>query len=77
VHVVESGGDNERRTLAFRDFLREHADLARDYARLKRQLAARFDSDDRASREAYADAKSAFVEDVVGKALAAGYPREP
>ena len=30
VHVVQSGGHEERRTLAFRDFLREHGDVARD-----------------------------------------------
>src|SRR5436190_136368 len=29
VHVVQSGGHEERRTLAFRDFLREHRDVAR------------------------------------------------
>ena len=29
VHVVESGGAEERRTLAFRDYLREHPEAAR------------------------------------------------
>src|SRR5215212_6222415 len=29
VHVVEAGGDGERRTLAFRDYLRAHSDAAR------------------------------------------------
>src|SRR5262245_27035401 len=29
VHVVEAGGLEERRTLAFRDYLRAHADAAR------------------------------------------------
>lgn len=39
VHVVQSGGREERRTLAFRDFLREHSDAAREYVALKRHLA--------------------------------------
>jgi GrpB-like predicted nucleotidyltransferase (UPF0157 family) len=31
VHVVQSGGLEERRTLGFRDFLREHGGVAREY----------------------------------------------
>jgi GrpB-like predicted nucleotidyltransferase (UPF0157 family) len=34
VHLVTAGGENERKTLAFRDFLREHPDVAREYASL-------------------------------------------
>ncbi len=41
VHVVESGGLEERRTLAFRDYLRDHADVALEYERLKQQLGRR------------------------------------
>ena len=76
VHVVETGGLEERRTLAFRDFLREHGDVARDYAALKRQLAGRYAADNPADREAYALAKSEFVERIVRIALQRGYPRE-
>ncbi len=75
VHVVEAGGEEERRTLAFRDFLREHGDVAGEYARLKRELAERHAADDAAEREAYAAAKSDFVERVVRMALDQGYPR--
>lgn len=75
VHVVESGGHEERRTLAFRDFLREHRDVAREYVALKKKLAALVDPADAASRENYASAKSAFIERVVQIALAEGYPR--
>lgn len=75
VHVVEFGGAEERRTLAFRDFLREHTDVARDYAALKRELAARFEASDASAREAYARAKGEFIARVVQIALAAGYPR--
>ena len=74
-HVVEAGGQEERRTLAFRDFLREHIDVASEYAALKHRLAARTDAADADSREAYASAKSEFIERVVQMALTAGYPR--
>lgn len=75
VHVVESGGEEERRTLAFRDFLREHSDVAREYATLKNQWAAVTDATDERPREAYANAKSEFIERMIQIALRAGYPR--
>jgi GrpB-like predicted nucleotidyltransferase (UPF0157 family) len=65
VHLVEAGGLEERRTLAFRDYLRAHAAAAREYEQLKRELAARTDASDRASREAYAIAKTEFIERVL------------
>jgi GrpB-like predicted nucleotidyltransferase (UPF0157 family) len=76
VHVVESGGLEERRTLAFRDFLREHSDIATEYAALKRRLAALTDAADAPSREDYASAKSEFIERIVQTAFAVACPRE-
>ena len=75
VHVVQSGGQEERRTLAFRDFLRDHREVAREYVVLKKQLAALVNEADPSSRESYANAKSEFIDHVVQIALAAGYPR--
>lgn len=75
VHVVEAGGQEERRTLAFRDFLREHSDVAGQYAALKHRFAAFAVPTDADSREAYANAKSEFIKRVVQIALRAGYPR--
>jgi GrpB-like predicted nucleotidyltransferase (UPF0157 family) len=75
VHVVQSGGLEERRTLAFRDFLREHGHVAREYVTLKRHLAAQVNAGELSSHEAYANAKSEFIDRVVQMALAAGYPR--
>jgi GrpB-like predicted nucleotidyltransferase (UPF0157 family) len=72
VHVVQAGGDEERRTLAFRDYLRAHPDTAREYAALKQRLAGEFTGDDFASREAYAAAKSDFIERIV--LMAGGSP---
>ena len=75
VHVVTAGGAEERATLAFRDYLREHPDVARAYESLKRQLAPRYSAADFTSRQAYADAKTEFVSRVTDQALAEGYPR--
>lgn len=75
VHVVRAGGREERRTLAFRDYLREHHDISSEYEALKRDLAARSVASDAESREEYARGKSDFIARVVAAALAAGYPR--
>jgi GrpB-like predicted nucleotidyltransferase (UPF0157 family) len=76
VHVVEEGGAEERRTLAFRDYLRDHAAVAREYERLKHDLAGQFAATSRESRDAYAHAKTDFIERVVAMALSSGYPRQ-
>ena len=76
VHVVESSGVEERRTLAFRDYLRDHSDVAHEYGVLKRRLAALYDAGKPADREMYAIAKTEFINRVVQIALAQGYPRE-
>jgi GrpB-like predicted nucleotidyltransferase (UPF0157 family) len=52
--------------LAFRDYLREHRDVAKDYARLKKQLAKQHRDD----REAYTDGKDQFVQHVLELARA-------
>lgn len=70
VHVVQAGGGEERRTLAFRDYLRQHDDAAQEYAQLKRQLMATLNPRDDQAREAYAVGKTAFVERIITLALA-------
>jgi GrpB-like predicted nucleotidyltransferase (UPF0157 family) len=76
VHLVERGGREERRTLAFRDYLRDHVEAAREYEELKRALAAQIAGADRESREQYTQAKSDFIERVVALAIEKGYPRD-
>jgi GrpB-like predicted nucleotidyltransferase (UPF0157 family) len=73
VHVVEFGGLEERRTLAFRDYLRDHSDVAHEYVLLKEQLVAIYDAAKPADRETYARAKTEFINRVVQIALAQGY----
>lgn len=51
--------------LAFRDYLRTHADAAAQYLALKRKLAGEFKKD----REAYTQAKTEFVLDITRRAM--------
>jgi len=75
VHVVEAGSEEEARTLAFREYLRDHAEVAEEYANLKLALAPQFSASELDSRQAYADAKGEFIERVIRLARAQGYPR--
>jgi GrpB-like predicted nucleotidyltransferase (UPF0157 family) len=56
LHLVDDQTDLDRH-LRFRDRLRASATVADEYTRLKRELAGRFGND----REAYSEAKSAFI----------------
>ncbi|PWT86799.1 MAG: hypothetical protein C5B57_00425 [Blastocatellia bacterium] len=76
IHVVQAGGDEERRTLAFRDYLRANEAVAREYEQLKRELVRRYDTETLSGRERYADAKSGFIERVVQAALDAGFGKD-
>jgi GrpB-like predicted nucleotidyltransferase (UPF0157 family)/L-amino acid N-acyltransferase YncA len=61
LHLVPANSERYRDELAFRDRLRADPEVARRYAALKRELAERHRHD----REAYTDAKSAFIEAVL------------
>lgn len=64
LHVLVHGSRVWHQHLQFRDALRSNRQLAVDYARLKAELAARHAHD----REAYTNAKSAFILSVVENA---------
>ena len=66
LHLVEETGPLWRDYLAFRDYLRAQAETARYLADLKRVLAGRFPHD----REAYLNAKSPHVQDILALARA-------
>ncbi len=66
VHMFAADHSEVGRLLRFRDYLREHPEAARAYAKLKQELAARFFDD----VAAYAEAKTAFCARIEG--LAAG-----
>lgn len=63
LYVVVQGNEPHRKHIAFRNYLREHPEVARDYAELKTRLAAEYGED----RLGYTDAKDAFVAQVEAK----------
>ena len=63
VHVVEESSEDSRMMVTFRDYLRTHPDEARRYEQLKHTLADRY-----SDGNAYADAKSEYVWEVVRRA---------
>jgi len=65
MYLIEPVHPQWRARLAFRDWLRTHPDTASEYGALKHELAERHRDD----REAYTEAKEAFVERVVALAL--------
>jgi GrpB-like predicted nucleotidyltransferase (UPF0157 family) len=65
VHTFSAGSPHVLRHLAFRDFLRAHPDIAREYSQLKQRLAAAHALD----LEAYMDGKDAFIRRTEAAAL--------
>jgi GrpB-like predicted nucleotidyltransferase (UPF0157 family) len=73
LHLVPTGSRRFTDVLAFRDYLRAHPHVARQYEQVKRQLAIRYVDD----RQAYTDGKSAMVATITADArrwLAADQP---
>ena len=75
VHLCEPTSAIARATLALRDYLRDEPELREAYAEGKRRLAAEHVGNTADSREAYAQGKSPFLEPLIERALALGYPR--
>jgi GrpB-like predicted nucleotidyltransferase (UPF0157 family) len=65
LHLVEYATWEHHRHLIFRDYLRSHPDVAKQYADIKRELAAAF----KAKRPAYTKGKTAFIKSIVAFAL--------
>jgi GrpB-like predicted nucleotidyltransferase (UPF0157 family) len=63
LHLVSWSSAFWRDHLLFRDYLRAHEDVAREYAALKRELAATFR--DARDRTQYTDAKGPFIRSVL------------
>lgn len=60
LHMVETTSGFWARHLLFRDYLREHPEVARAYEALKRRLAARYGSD----HDGYTEAKTEFIHSI-------------
>lgn len=73
LHLVPAGAPQWRRPIAFRDYLRAHADVAREYEALKRRLAQEY----RLDREAYTQAKGPFISRITDVAMDVGHDPEP
>ncbi|MDF2959754.1 MAG: hypothetical protein K0S39_1489 [Paenibacillus sp.] len=61
LHILPIEGFYERNELLFRDYLRSHSNLVKEYGELKRLLAKQYHSDP----EGYTRAKTAFIQHVV------------
>jgi GrpB-like predicted nucleotidyltransferase (UPF0157 family) len=68
LYVCALGNRELARHLAFRDFIRTNPDTARAYATLKRSLASSFRND----RDAYTEAKTTFIEQVLATGATEG-----
>jgi GrpB-like predicted nucleotidyltransferase (UPF0157 family) len=66
LHVVAPDSAFWKRHLAFRDYLRAHPEIARDYYELKLKLAAQYGAD----RDGYTNAKTEFIRSIEAKAMA-------
>ena len=64
IHLTTVDSTFWREHRAFRDYLREHAAAAAEYAQLKAALAQRFPND----RESYIEGKTEFVRCILAKA---------
>jgi GrpB-like predicted nucleotidyltransferase (UPF0157 family) len=64
LYVVVLGGREHTRHVRFRDYLRSHPKETKRYSALKKSLAQKFRND----REAYTEAKTAFIEAILRRA---------
>ena len=74
IHLCVRGSEQERRHVAFRDYLRIHPVVAAEYVELKRSLATTHDDATLESRERYSLSKTQFVNSVLEHAHSADYP---
>jgi GrpB-like predicted nucleotidyltransferase (UPF0157 family) len=65
VHIFPDGSAEIDRYILFRDYIRSHEQSRREYEALKRKLSA----EDWTDMNAYAAAKSDFIEGIINKAL--------
>jgi GrpB-like predicted nucleotidyltransferase (UPF0157 family) len=64
LYVVVVGSPEYTRHLRFRDFMRSHPQEVKRYSELKKSLAKKFRDD----REAYTEAKTEFIEEILRRA---------
>ncbi|PEC53028.1 GrpB family protein [Bacillus cereus] len=62
LYVCDKNSEELRRHIAFRDYLREHEDVAVEYGRLKEALAR-----ESKHRSSYSEGKTAFITNILGE----------
>ncbi|PFV78530.1 hypothetical protein COL05_17865 [Bacillus sp. AFS059628] len=62
LYVCDKNSEELRRHIAFRDYLREHEDVAVEYGRLKEELAR-----ESKNRSSYSEGKTAFITSILEK----------
>lgn len=65
LHIVEYATWEHQRHIIFRDYLRRHAAVAREYEKVKRELVTVFAAD----RPAYTRGKTAFIKNIMARAV--------
>lgn len=68
VHIVEPTSRHWKEKMAFRDYLKSHPNIAREYEKIKMQCATQYKYD----REKYTDAKTKFIKEILQLALPLG-----
>lgn len=63
LHIYQYGSEDWENNLSFRNYLRNHPDVRKQYEQLKRKLATKHHFD----RVAYTNAKAPFIVDIIRK----------
>ena len=63
LHLVRFLSNHWKKHLLFRDYLRSHSDVAKQYNELKKEMAVKYGSD----RIGYTNAKASFIESVIAR----------
>jgi len=64
LHLIRYRSNHWNKHLLFRDHLRKHPDIAKQYEEVKKRMAEKLGSE----REAYTESKTSFIESVVAQA---------
>ncbi|WP_284646239.1 GrpB family protein [Paenibacillus silviterrae] len=64
LHIYNYGSEEWKNNILFRDYLRTHPEVLKQYNQLKKELAEKYIND----RAAYTNAKNPFISDVIQKA---------
>ncbi|NQX71688.1 GrpB family protein [Paenibacillus alba] len=68
LHIYNYGSEEWKNNILFRDYLRTHPDVLKQYNQLKKELAEKYRND----RVAYTNAKHPFIIDVIQNARLSG-----